>query len=58
MLRAQDAGAVRSDVGMVEIRALLNSIHHATERERGDGRMAVRLMAVVSDGPRVGYSAR
>ncbi|HWO68660.1 MAG TPA: helix-turn-helix domain-containing protein [Umezawaea sp.] len=53
VLRAQDAGAVRSDVGMVEIRALLNSIHHATERERGDGRMAMRLMAVIRDGLRV-----
>ena len=58
VLRAQDAGAVRSDVGMVEIRALLNSIHHATERERGDGRMAMRLMAVICDGLRVVDPAR
>jgi hypothetical protein len=38
---------------MVEIRALLNSIHHATERERDDGRMARRLMVVICDGLRV-----
>jgi hypothetical protein len=50
--RAQTAGAVRSDIGMSEVRALLNSIHFATERAHGDGSMAMRLMTVICDGLR------
>lgn len=50
--RAQAAGAVRSDIGMAEVRALLNSIHFATERENGDGQMAMRVMTVICDGLR------
>ncbi|SBW22284.1 TetR/AcrR family transcriptional regulator [Protofrankia symbiont of Coriaria ruscifolia] len=51
--RAQVTGAVRADVGMAEVRALLNSIHVAVERESGDNQMALRIMTVICDGLRV-----
>lgn len=50
--RAQDSGQVRADVGIADVRALLNSIHTAAEREQGDGQMALRMMTVICDGLR------
>lgn len=50
--RAQAAGQVRADIGIADVRALLNSIHTATEREKGDRRMALRMMTVICDGLR------
>lgn len=50
--RAQATGSIRSDIGMSEVRALLNSIHVATEREHGNRDLAVRLMTVIRDGLR------
>jgi AcrR family transcriptional regulator len=47
---AQSAGTVRADVGIADVRALLNSVHLAVERGHGDGPMAVRLMTVICDG--------
>ncbi|WP_345465165.1 hypothetical protein [Actinoallomurus oryzae] len=50
--RAQDSGQVRADIGIADVRALLNSIHAAAEREQGDRRMALRMMTVICDGLR------
>ncbi|MGI5230726.1 TetR/AcrR family transcriptional regulator [Actinoallomurus sp. CA-142502] len=51
--RAQGSGQVRADIGIADVRALLNSIHTAAEREQGDRQMALRMMTVICDGLRV-----
>lgn len=48
--RAQDAGTVRTDVRPAEVRALLNGVHAAAEREPDDPDVAVRLVRVICDG--------
>jgi AcrR family transcriptional regulator len=48
--RGQESGALRTDVSMSDVQALLTGVHLATERVSGDTSMAVRLMSVICDG--------
>ncbi|MFB9833521.1 TetR/AcrR family transcriptional regulator [Actinoallomurus acaciae] len=50
--RARESGQVRADIGVNDVRALLNSIHTAVEHEHGDRQMALRMMTVICDGLR------
>jgi hypothetical protein len=56
LVRAQDAGAVRSDLRLDEMLALLVGASHAAERARSDERLRVRVAAVVIDGMRASGS--
>ena len=52
--RSQEAGAVRGDIGMPELRALLNSVHSVAGRGDGGPDPVARTMAVICDGLRAG----
>jgi AcrR family transcriptional regulator len=50
--RAQQAGSIRQDVTMTEVRALLTSIHLAARAAPGDAALPRHLMQVIADGLR------
>jgi AcrR family transcriptional regulator len=52
--RAQEAGAVRGDVGLAEVMTLLVGASQAAERVGGDHAVRDRALSVVFDGLRVG----
>jgi AcrR family transcriptional regulator len=52
--RAQAVGAVRGDVGIADLIALLKGILLAVQRHEGGGDLPQRLMAVIRDGLRGG----
>ncbi|MBO2447504.1 TetR/AcrR family transcriptional regulator [Actinomadura barringtoniae] len=50
--RAQEAGAVRSDVGLAEVMALLSGSSHAAASASGDPQVQARALDIVFDGLR------
>jgi AcrR family transcriptional regulator len=54
LARAQEAGAVRGDVGLAEVMTLLVGASQAAERVGGDRGVRDRALAVVFDGLRAG----
>ncbi|MGE7435730.1 TetR/AcrR family transcriptional regulator [Kitasatospora sp. NPDC001175] len=50
LVRAQNAGAVRPDLGITDLMALLRAVFLATYRAEGDEGMAGRVMSVLCDG--------
>jgi AcrR family transcriptional regulator len=50
--RAQQAGAVRTDIGIADLFALLKGMLLAAQNHEGDADLPARLMAVVRDGLR------
>lgn len=54
LTRAQEAGAVRDDVGTADLMAVLTGISVAIQHYGGDAGLPGRVLAVVSDGLRPG----
>jgi hypothetical protein len=52
LTRAQEAGIVRSDVGVAEVLGLLIGVSHAAEQGAWDTRMRQRTLRVIFDGLR------
>jgi AcrR family transcriptional regulator len=52
LTRAQRAGAVRDDLGMPELRALLSAASMAAERQQWDENLRTRTLRVLFDGLR------
>ncbi|MEU6640964.1 helix-turn-helix domain-containing protein [Saccharomonospora sp. NPDC046836] len=57
LTRAQAAGAVRSDIGMRELNALLISVARAVEQVRDDPDVQRRLLCTILDGLRAGTAS-
>jgi hypothetical protein len=54
LTRAQEAGAVRDDVSIAELMAVLAGISVAIQHYGGDAGLPARVLAIVSDGLRPG----
>ncbi|RCG28942.1 TetR/AcrR family transcriptional regulator [Sphaerisporangium album] len=52
LARAQRAGAVREDVGVAELLALMAGVSRAAERAASDGEVRAKALAIVFDGLR------
>ena len=55
--RAQEAGAVRTDIGMTELRGLLTASCLGAERQRWDDALRTRILNIVFDGLRPSRSS-